>query len=350
MKTRLGIITPNHTDACSWYRTLGPWLAFEKQNRHVEIVNPPRMDWTEAARLDCLFMQRPYLKEHLLAAQIAAKAGVPVWVDFDDLLWDVPRWNQAYRHFANEECQAVLRQLCQLAYAISCTTEALAREIYLRTGRHAIVVPNALQNRFPLHMPRPQDDAEPTIYWWRGGKQHKRDHEVVFNMFRAVADADPKAQFFLFGDDPWWAEDVTFKGRMEVIPDAVDVLVFHDELCRRRPSVLLYGLNDHVFNECKSACSWLEATMAGSIVVGPNWAEWHRPGIIHYEPGSLDSAAAAAVKAGQVNRLELWKQSAEYLERYRTDSVNQIRATILHSCITRKPLFNEARDKQYTGG
>lgn len=327
---RLGIITPNATDACSWYRTFGPLTQLSKEIE-IDLFHPPKLDWVEAGKMDVCYMQRPYAPEHETAAMILRKAGVPLWVDFDDNLWDVPTWNQAHKHFANEQCQRVLRNVCASAHTISVTTPALAEYIYARTAKIPAIVPNTLQDRFPL---KPPTEGKPLV-WWRGGKQHKRDHLVVGEMMRAIAEADKEARFLAFGDDPHWTEDPVFSGRLEVVTDALDILFYHEELYRRSPGLLLYGLDDCEFNKSKSTCSWLEATMCGSTVVGPDWVHWKLPGVYPYKAGDTADACRAAVEAYlHGNRGEAWRLSADHLNyHYRTSQANSTRKQIIQSML-----------------
>jgi hypothetical protein len=328
MTFKVGIITPNDNDACSWYRTMGPWNALTKQYQGIEIVPMPKIDWVLAGRVDVIFMQRPYSAEHVSAATIATKSKVPIWLDWDDDLWEVPRWNPAWKHFMTEACHLALKTVCELARVITVTTEDMAAAIGARTGKTPFVVPNALDDRMPLVQPDPAKN----VYWWRGGIQHRMDHVVTAEMFTAVAEADPTAKFLVIGDDPFWTDRPCFKGRMEVIREAIDIVLFHELLCEKNPSVLLYGLDDCAFNHAKSSCSWLEATMCGSIAVGPAFREWERPGILRYEPGNMESARNAALLSLKVNREEHWKASANELQsQYRLSVVNRRRYDILRS-------------------
>jgi hypothetical protein len=325
----LGIITPNPTDACSWYRTMGPWTAFRKQYRNIEITCPPRMDWAEASKIDVAYMQRPYAKDHGISAMILAKAGTPLWVDFDDDLWNVPAWNPAHKHFENAECKRVLKEVCMYAKVISVTTEKLAQVVLCETGREAIVLPNALNDRYPI---RPHDPAR-MCFWWRGGKQHRTDHHWNAILFDEAAKLVPDAEFLIFGDDPFWTDNLP-RGRITVIPEAVDVLPYHEELLRRNPSILLYGLEPCTFNESKSACSWLEATMCGSVVVGPAWDEWKDRGVFGYEPGH-ESSLRDAVRRAVEGRLEQHKNASAVLnEKFRLSTVNSKRFQLLTSLVS----------------
>lgn len=322
----LGIITPNPTDACSWYRTLGPWTAFRKQFKNINIVQPARMDWAEAAKIDVAYMQRPYARDHAVSAMILAKSGIPLWVDFDDDLWNVPAWNPAHKHFENAECKQVLRDVCAHAKVISVTTEALAKMVMERAGRESIVIPNALSDRYPV---RPHDPGK-LVFWWRGGKQHRSDHYWNSILFDEAAKCAPDAEYLVFGDDPWWTDRLP-KGRATIIPEAVDVLPYHEELLRRNPSILLYGLEPCVFNESKSSCSWLEATMCGSATVGPDWQEWREKGAILYEPGNEESLRAAVRKA-VADRQESHKIAVEALNsKHRLTHANSLRYAVLKS-------------------
>jgi len=324
----LGIITPNVSDACSWYRTLGPWNAFRKQFKNVNLVIPSRVDWSSAGQIDVAYMQRPFLPEHATTAMILAKSGVPLWIDFDDDLWDVPQWNPASKHFRNEQCGQVLKEVSQWAHTITATTADLASAIADRTGKQVVVVPNALHDRYPLRQPNP----DKLIFWWRGGKQHRNDHHMTAVLFDEAAKV-PGAEFWVIGDDPFWTDRLP-TGTVTVVPDALDVVFYHETLLAKNPSILLYGLENCHFNRAKSSCSWLEATMAGSIVVGPRWQEWERPGILHYEPGDEESARAAVRLAVEANRGELWKQAAQHLsQHYRLSVVNSRRFNVLRSIV-----------------
>jgi hypothetical protein len=83
---------------------------------------------------------------------------------------------------------------------------------------------------------------------------------------------------------------------------------------KNAPGIVFKPLIEIPHNFGKSNCAWIEATWAGGVLLGPDWDEWHKPGIVNYR-----SPKDAAVKLRELlndddMRRENFEKSFKYIK------------------------------------
>ena len=122
----LAVLAPNPNDATSFYRSMGPLSRLMKDgvNLEVSLLDERRVDWWNLRHCHAILMQRPSTSTHVKIAHTAADMSIPIWVDYDDYLWDVPASNPAAQ-FYGHETRHCMNELCRLADIITVSTAHL---------------------------------------------------------------------------------------------------------------------------------------------------------------------------------------------------------------------------------
>jgi hypothetical protein len=274
------LFCPDPTDATSWYRGVGPFAELSKSNPDVRISFYKEANWATLAFTDIAFMQRPHREQDLEIIKRCKEQQIPVWVDFDDYLFDVPKWNQTYKHYSSEKTRKVVAESIAQADVVTVSTDFLGEKL-APLNKNIVTIPNALNTRLFKFSPIEQNN----IILWRGSATHKGDYsEIAQQLVELSLKPHMRSWAFIFvGDRPWFAELMPEKQVMAV--EAMDVIDYHRFIRDIKPAIMVVPLADNDFNRCKSNCAWLEGTYAGAAVVGPeNFPEFEKPGITPTTP------------------------------------------------------------------
>lgn len=251
------------TDACSWYRGVGPFSQLWRRNWEM-VRCPPQVNWAAVSGAEIAVMQRPFSPEHVKMAAII-KRQMPLILDYDDDFTDVPISNPAHAAFSNPIVQDSLSQLMDMADLVMVSTPYLAERLMAKTKR-ITVVRNAY-NDYLLPKTPPTEPRQKVVLW-RGSETHMQDLLTVADAIVEVAGARPDWRFIFLGAPPWMlqkrmaAQWVTTQGIFE----------YHDLVRDQiRPALCMVPLDDNHFNRAKSDVAWLETTMAGGVCVVPRF-------------------------------------------------------------------------------
>ena len=117
---KLGVISPGPSDGTSFYRAYGP-LRHLRRNLMPELLFVKlegEPDWSAFLNIDALFIQRGHLPLALAWCKEALSAGVPIWLDYDDPVWDIPPHHPRFQDFHTS--QKELAHILRLADVITC--------------------------------------------------------------------------------------------------------------------------------------------------------------------------------------------------------------------------------------
>ncbi len=300
MKT-IGCIVPDMDDPTAIYRASGP-LSYLREKYDVRMLansSPSTLRF-----MDVVFMQRPFTEDHSKIVDAAVAAKVPLWVDYDDQILDVPTWNHAYPAYSPEGIKKSIRNALTKATVVSVSTENLAAA-YQGFNKNIVVIPNAYDKQThgePVVEPKP-------VVVWRGGPSHLRDvyEEKDAIIDAAKSDAGKKYRWVFIGANPWF---ITEHISAEYIPGGMAFNTYYKSLKKLSPMISIFPLADCPLNHCKSNCSWIETTVAGAVTVASDFKEFHKPGIIRGFGTELMVALEAGLKGDLVG--------------YRQDSLNYI--------------------------
>jgi hypothetical protein len=260
MVKKIFFFSPNYTDACSYYRGIAP---FSFLKAHLSVPSGS-VNWANIVGNDIAFLQRPCTTSHLQIAQLIKKQNIPLWLDYDDDLLNIPKDNPAYGFFAPLRENVV--KVIKLADVITVTTAAL-QDLYHRINPSAkvIVIPNAWNDY--IWGTKRNENPRDKLIMWRGSDSHVKDLISVSDRIISVSKGNPEYKFLFLGMLPWFLE-----GKMEYLhAPPVDIMEYFPTLHKINPQITIIPLEDNIFNKSKSNINWIEATMGGSIALAPRY-------------------------------------------------------------------------------
>ena len=348
------LVSPFSKDANSYYRALGPWNYLAKQNRKrryrhtqdLDAANVPEVEirvaqdsigvqgiaWDVVDQFDLVFMHRPCRNEDITIMKVAYNLGVPVWVDYDDWLFDVPYWNPVRGQYMNPAVHQAIAMCIGCADVVSVSTAALYDKLKL-VNPNVVILPNMY--REDLYKYRASQPPErKNAFAWRGTATHDMDLLSVKDGWKMLPD---KVTFF--GGPYWGLLSEMRQGSYDVV-GAQDPFLYMKAIYDFAPKVMLVSLVDNLFNRVKSNIAYQEALHAGAVCVAPDMLEWQRPGVITYEPGNSMSFLHAATQAYEMSeeaRAEAVHHAFTHMqELYGAPHINRIRENVLEAVATGK--------------
>ncbi len=314
-------------DPC-FYRCLGPLAALRsKRNLQIQVVE--NVNWASLGMNDVVMLQRPHSPNQLKIAEMAVRHGLPLWVDHDDDIFNIPYGNPAYDSYMNPGVHGIASNIIRLADIVTVSTPALKKTIE-RFNPNVSVVPNALMTNMVGGI-RYGAAARTNMIYWRGSSTHQRDLDRYTLQMVDVAKRNP--------DVPWLFHGLSAANYrlLELIPKAkkanrVDPIEYFATISNLRPRVFVVPLDDSQFNHAKSNIAWIEAIYSGAICVGPSWDEWQRPGVINYTPETFADVLDGAINLTPEQHHAIWLAGAQFIEsQLDIDAVNKKRGAILDS-------------------
>lgn len=317
--------------ACSFYRSVGPFSKIKE----VSFSILKEGNWQTYSNLDIIYMERPVYDSFVDGAKMAKAFNLPLWIDFDDDLFEIPHYNPANEFFSDKNKKKNIEEICEIADVITVTTEKL-KERFSQFNRNVIVVPNALNDfNFPIDIKNPSDNK---IISWRGSGTHRGDlMEYRYPMIQSM-EKNKDWIWAWFGDQYWMVSDDMDQSRIRKFT-VQEIIRYFSVFHAIAPGVHVVPLKDNFFNRCKSNIAWLEATSAGAVTLGPAFEEWDHPGITRYESIEDFGEKLNMLCRDEKYRRKVWNSSLEYIkEHLLLSKVNQKRIAIINALLSRKPL------------
>jgi hypothetical protein len=265
--------------------------------------------------------------------RIFKRLGVPVIIDYDDLLFDVPTDNPAYRNYMNKSTQEAVVSCVREADAVFVSTKELKRCLQLPKAclnDRVYVVPNALDD---IHLVRgdrknPPEKRNKTVLW-RGSHSHQRDLVEHGGEILTVAKQHRDFAFTFVGYNPWYLTERMGKNQA-VVAESIPIGEFMDFVYATAPEVGIVPLHRSRFNLCKSNIGWLEMSWAGAVCLVPDWEEWRAPGAVTYcNAGDFQSGLLSLLGMEPEQRAELNRMSWKWISENRMLSqVNPLREQV----------------------
>ena len=120
---RIGAVLSNPQGACSYYRSVGPFSKIKE----VSFEFLEKGNWVNYSSLDVLYLERPVLPSFIEGIRMAKSFNIPVWVDFDDDLFDVPKYNPAYGFYSKDETRQSVIAAVSMSDIVTVTTPTLQK-------------------------------------------------------------------------------------------------------------------------------------------------------------------------------------------------------------------------------
>jgi hypothetical protein len=290
MSFRLLVGAPFPEDGTSIYRAWGPIPELRKSIPDLEIESfhtissnaspSPRIAWPEMQNIDAVMLQRPFTHDMVQMAHITKKHKKPLWIDYDDDLQSVPEDNPTHWMYNTPEVRQNVEAISRMADIITVSTKFLGEKI-AKFNPKVLVVPNALNMRWLT----PMDSAIPRnkCVMWRGSHCHFADLDEYTEQILAAYREFPDWSWVFLGYNPTWiTKHMDRKSRARIIPFTNDYIDFIQNMQNLRCAVQIIPLVHQDFNFAKSRVAHIEASLAGSAVLAPDWEEWQDGHIYRY--------------------------------------------------------------------
>jgi hypothetical protein len=344
-KTRIAAISPSPGDGSSFYRGFGALSKLVKdegcrrmantihkdQDQIIELDSRDSWGWEHLIQADLLFFQRPFMPAHKTVIQMAKAMSIPVWVDYDDDLFNVTWSNPAYQTFMTQTVHADILEILEMADAITVSTAHMKTDSVF--GKIPNKTPHVVRNAIDTDMFKVERvmEARRKAITWRGSSTHFEDMAPNVDAFVETAMFNKDWTFHFIGHPHWELIRKMPGDQINCIQFIDNIMQFIGTLCLLCPAIHVVTLVDNQFNRCKSNIAALEAIYAGAMVVAPaGFAEWDMPGVLNYEPGCLRAALQIAISNGEDWRADMWYQTRNYvLEELSLRNVNKQRATLI---------------------
>lgn len=293
------------------------------------------LDGTICVLADIFFCQRPGSEDHLKILRLAKMCDVPIWVDMDDDLLDVPQWNPGWEVFKDRN--DVVIECLRLADVVTTATESLAKKwrVY---AKEVVVVPNAVDERMLKGYDPICKKVDLETIYWRGAPGHIKDLMDVTEDIVSVAKEFPELKWQFHGYWPWFIFKALAKLKLYINVDqikAFEIPEYFNYLKKESThSLAIVPLEDSLWNHHKSNIAWLENTLAGAATLALDTDEFRQPGCILYKEGSFKEALFSLIALSDKERKLKVQESLETIEsKYTLSGINKIRMDIIDSLI-----------------
>lgn len=314
MKTIM-TITPNALDATSYYRGVGPISILRKYRDDINIAFADRINMMNMMMCNAVFMQRPYKDASVEVAKMAKKRNKPLWVDYDDFLFDVPFSNPAYKVYSSDKVKKNIAEMIVMADLVTVSTDKLADVLRRSNGellnKNTVVINNGFnETNFSQKW---RGAHESNLITWRGSNTHEEDLLEVCGEISEISHNHTDWTFNFIGCRPSFLLQM-MRSQNTIFTEALNIDEYFDYIWTVRPAIHIVPLKKSVFNLCKSNIAWIEATYAGAVTIAPEWHEWKRPGVITYEnPEDIGKAIKQAIQMPLEDRKKFNAMSWEYI-------------------------------------
>ncbi len=329
---RVFVTSPNITDSTSFWRVIGPVGRLQKtqDDYWFDVPLSKNFDFNMHTFLnyDCLLINRPFTENHFKICLLAKRCGLKLWVDYDDDILNIPVSNHAHEIYGKANAKKWVSEIARLADFMTVSTSQL--KYVFGDADKVYVAPNALNDSMFEISDVENWGRERKVIYWRGSKTHGEDLYQYKEVIEALVKKYPQHDFNFIAEVDWHIKQSLMKYDNVEFKEGKPLIEYNLALKSLRPAVNIVPLADHAFNRSKSMCSWIEATHAGAVSVGPNFEEWDRPGIINYDdPDSFFKQTKLAIENYPFFKEHLIKSRKEISENLTVDKVNTIRLEAL---------------------
>lgn len=317
MKTLLCVI-PNHGDATSYWRAVGP-LAHLRNAGWAFDYRTPSGSWDSLIHYDAVFIQRPSTSEAAALIDRCRLMNIPTWIDYDDNLMAVPVSNPAFNHYAKKDTKQAIAACVQMATYVSVSTQTLASVV----RDDAIVIRNAWN---AVNLPMPTTYKPTNTVVWRGSNTHDEDLLHYADDLLKIYHDFPQYKWIFFGSLNWQlAQHMKNKETRIKVKGVTDTMSYFHSLKDAKPLWMVVPIKNSTFNQSKSDIAWLEASWAGAAALTPAMPEWGSPAMCSY----ADSMYTVFKENHQRAKEFVEASRREIISSRLLDHANQQRAALL---------------------
>jgi hypothetical protein len=297
----------------------------EFYTHHLQVWN-----WATVAEADAVFIQRPWSNDHVGMMQMALDVDVPVWIDYDDLLWEMPTDNPSFFLYSSQGKLQNMSWCIKNASHVTVSTPELKRQLE-KLNKNVTVIPNAIDMRYFKYRAEPPPRTKKIT--WRGSRTHHRDVLEVCQTLQAAHMKHKDFEWHFMGDNLWFITD-NFEHKRTIVREPVEWCDYFRHIWGLAPTAMIAPLSESPFNLSKSNIAWIEGAFAGAVTIAPDFEEWRKPGVLTYKNETELGLALEAVLSGGLPIAAAAKSAWDYIQENLTlAKVNKIRKEVLSSLI-----------------
>jgi hypothetical protein len=334
--TRILLVTDNPSDAIAFYRSMLPWNDIQKEFDDISVTKAHPKDyfgWDILTSQDVIFLSNPRTSTHLGIIKAAKNYGIKVWSDYDDCYLDIPKDNASFNILTAGHVTQMTKE-CLIESDITTVTTNHLKSVFLPYTERIEVIPNA----FPLEFLSESSlgsmvQGSHNFVTWRGSNSHRKNLREYSKEIIEVGKNNPEWLFQFFGFHPEF-----FDGELNYNHYGFEHLFdsFY-RLKRFSSKIHIVTLYERDFNLSKSNISWIEATIAGSVVLAPDWEEWKLPGIVNYTSKEEFKEKLHGLLNGEYDLTKHFEESRDYiLNNLSLKKINKDRLKILQQLAVAK--------------
>lgn len=329
--------SPKPSEATSYYRSRGPFARLQKEHPDIEVIQlsyssmfEPEINWADLVAGDILFLSRPAQPEMAEVVKLANKMNLPVWVDYDDLLLNVPDWNRTKKYYSMPEVRGSIEQILNMAQVVTVTTPMLKRRLSVYND-NIHIIPNAVDD---YQFSEPVEYSDNQMVIWRGGDTHLMDLYTHKDSINKMMANHPEFEFIFLGYDAPFLD----KAPKKSVLDYFDIHSYFKFLRTANASYNIIPLETNDFNIAKSNISWLETHWAGGTSIAPKFDSnedvYDEACQYMYNPWpeglQLDKSFDALVKISGAKKKRIWEEGVEVIrEKYLLSITNAARYELI---------------------
>lgn len=289
------VVPESLSHTASWWRSWGPLAQMSREYENFTPIALDAVDWTVMRFCSLAFIQAPHHFKMWQIANMARSHKVPVVIDVDDDVWDMPRGNPGRVALTRDMIDWATKGV-QMADAVTVSTVALYERVRSLGAKRVELIPNALPEFVTWH-----DRPCSKVVWWRGSEWHRHNIRSVASELLHEINRNPDWHWIFAGTDPDEITTQITHDNFSVRP-TIDIFMYHEHLAQAAPAILINPLLDHPFNYAKSNIGWMEAAMAGGAILAPDFPEYRQPGAVTYKPGEFGSKLSDMLKGARPDR------------------------------------------------
>lgn len=319
-------LIPNVSDATSFWRASGV-ISKIRHIANFDFLPETNVSWNTLTWADIAFLQRPFGEAFYKACNIIKNNNIPLWVDFDDYLIDVPEWNPFATYFKNEKDKNEMIEMVEMADCITVTTEFLKTK-YLKHNKNVYVIPNAFNDyvfKFDYSYTGKNNIT------WRGSNTHLEDLRSIIEPLRELQNGNVLDKWIIntIGEDA-----KIFKGLIRYknhpVIDPIEYFYFIKKL---NSTIQLVPLVNIDFNKAKSNIAWIEGIYSGAICISPSYLdEFKRPGVLQYNTKEEFKSIMKDCIDNKIDMGKIYKEGYEYIkENLLLSKINHLRKDVINN-------------------
>ena len=326
---KIAIVLEGLGGTCPFYRSVAPFNRLRKSmGLEISIIaadaQNPNWLWVDLLDADVVYFERPTSSSAYDLFKETLAAGVPIWIDFDDNLMNIPEWSSG--HMGNSHRTEIIQMCSENADLVTVSTVSLQMS-FEKLDIKTQVIPNALDDYACKE--GFQFSNKQTIFW-RGSNTHVEDQKILLQVYEKVHEHRPDWLWIIMGGD----ESLLKNKKGMLVLDYIPIMSYFNIMLNIDPAILFFPLREHNFNRCKSNIAWLEATYFGAVTIAPNWSEWKRDGVLRYDNENAIHEQIINAMDDKEFRREQYEKSCEYIkDKLMLSKINLIRAELLKGLV-----------------